>query len=95
MSGVDFKTDDGIIHKIRKGSSEAIRTFVQNNNGFYPQKIQDIVSELARQGATPLVVAEDNKVLGVIHLKDIVKGGIKQRFAELTENGYKNSNDYR
>ncbi len=87
MSGVDFKTEDGKIHRIRKGSSEAIRTFVQNNNGFYTQKIQDIVSECARQGATPLVVAEDKKVLGVIHLKDIVKGGIKQRFAELRKMG--------
>ncbi len=89
MSGVDFITDDGIFHHIRKGSSEAIRTFVQNSNGFYPQKIQDIVSMLARQGATPLVVAEDSKVLGVIHLKDIVKGGIKQRFAELRQMGIK------
>jgi K+-transporting ATPase ATPase B chain len=62
---------------------------VQNNNGFYTQKIQDIVSDLARQGATPLVVAEDNTVLGVIHLKDIVKGGIKQRFAELRKMGIK------
>jgi K+-transporting ATPase ATPase B chain len=89
MSGVDFKTADGKLHQIRKGASEAIRTFVQTNNGFYPQKIQDIVSDLARQGATPLVVAEDNRVLGVIHLKDIVKGGIKQRFAELRKMGIK------
>jgi len=87
MSGVDFKSDDGKIHRIRKGSSAAIRTFVQNNNGFYTQKIQDIVSECARQGATPLVVAEDNRVLGIVHLKDIVKGGIKQRFAELRKMG--------
>jgi K+-transporting ATPase ATPase B chain len=89
MSGVNFKTDDGKSHEIRKGSSEVIRTFVHNNNGFYPQKIQDTVSELARQGATPLVVAEDNKVLGVIHLKDIIKGGIKHRFAELRKMGIK------
>jgi K+-transporting ATPase ATPase B chain len=89
MSGVDFKTPDGNLHQIRKGSSEAIRKFVQNNNGFYPQKIIDIVSDLARQGATPLVVAEDNMVIGVIHLKDIVKGGIKQRFAELRRMGIK------
>jgi K+-transporting ATPase ATPase B chain len=89
MSGVDLKTDEGTIHKIRKGSSEAIRTFIQNNNGFYPQEIQNIVSGLARQGATPLVVAEDKKVLGVVHLKDIVKGGIKQRFAELRKMGIK------
>jgi potassium-transporting ATPase ATP-binding subunit len=84
---VDFKTHDGKVHQIRKGSSEAIRTFVQNNNGFYPQRILDIVTELARQGATPLVVAENERVLGVIHLKDIVKGGIKQRFAELRKMG--------
>jgi K+-transporting ATPase ATPase B chain len=89
MSGVDFTTNDGKLHHIRKGSSEAIRTFVQNSNGYYPQKVQDTVAELARQGATPLVVAEDNKVLGVIHLKDIVKGGIKQRFAELRKMGIK------
>jgi K+-transporting ATPase ATPase B chain len=89
MSGVDLKTDEGTTHRIRKGSSEAIRTFIQNNNGFYPQEIQNIVSEVARQGATPLVVAEDKKVLGVVHLKDIVKGGIKQRFAELRKMGIK------
>jgi K+-transporting ATPase ATPase B chain len=87
MSGVDLKSDDGTIKKIRKGSSEAIRTFVQNNNGYYTQKIQDIVTELSRQGATPLVVAKDNRVLGVIHLKDIIKGGIKQRFVELRKMG--------
>ncbi len=89
MSGVDIKGDEGTIQKIRKGSSDAIRTFIQNNNGFYPQEIQNIVSELARKGATPLVVAVDKKPLGVIHLKDIVKGGIKQRFAELRKMGIK------
>ncbi len=87
MSGVDITTEEGKMHQIRKGSAEAIRTFVQNNNGFYPQMIKDIVSDLARQGATPLVVAKDDKVLGVIHLKDVVKGGIKQRFAELRKMG--------
>ncbi len=89
MSGVDLKAEGGTIQKIRKGSSEAIRTFIQNNNGFYPQEIQNIVLELARKGATPLVVAEDKKALGVVHLKDIVKGGIKQRFAELRKMGIK------
>jgi len=87
MSGVDLRTNDEKLHQIRKGSSETIRTFILNNNGFFPQQIQDIVSDLARQGATPLVVAEDNKVLGVVHLKDIVKGSIKQRFAELRKMG--------
>jgi K+-transporting ATPase ATPase B chain len=87
MSGVDYKSADGKVHRIRKGSSEAIRTFILNNNGYFPEKIREIVAELSRQGATPLVVAEDDKVLGVIHLKDIVKGGIKQRFAELRKMG--------
>lgn len=85
--GVDLRDKNGTIRRIRKGSSEAIRTFMQNNNGYYTQEIQDIVTDLARQGATPLVVADDKRVLGVIHLKDIVKGGIKQRFAELRKMG--------
>jgi K+-transporting ATPase ATPase B chain len=89
MSGVDLIAEGGTIQKIRKGSSEAIRTFIQNNNGFYPQEVQNIVLEVARKGATPLVVAEDKKALGVVHLKDIVKGGIKQRFAELRKMGIK------
>jgi potassium-transporting ATPase ATP-binding subunit len=87
MSGVDIRTNEGELHQIRKGSSDAIRTFVHDNNGFYSHNIQEIVSGLARQGATPLVVAENNRILGVIHLKDIVKGGIKQRFSELRKMG--------
>jgi K+-transporting ATPase ATPase B chain len=87
MSGVDLTADDGHVRHIRKGSAEAIKGFIHNNNGFFPQKIQDVVNDLARQGATPLVVCEDKRVLGVIHLKDIVKGGIKQRFAELRKMG--------
>jgi potassium-transporting ATPase ATP-binding subunit len=89
MSGLDYTSEDGKTHRIRKGASDEIRKFVQENNGFYPQKIQDIVSEIARQGATPLVVAENDRILGVIHLKDIVKGGIKQRFSELRKMGIK------
>ena len=83
MSGIDLKNPDGQLRSIRKGSSTAIRKFIENKNGFFPENVEDIVSELSRQGATPLVVAENNQVLGVIHLKDIVKGGIKQRFAQL------------
>jgi len=87
MSGVDLTDENGKIHQTRKGSSEAIRSFVQNNNGFFPKKMEEKVAELARMGATPLVVAEDNQVLGIIQLKDIVKGGIKQRFAQLRTMG--------
>ncbi len=83
MSGIDLKNPDGKIRSIRKGSSSAIKKFIENNNGFFPKNVEETVTELSRQGATPLVVAENNQVLGVIHLKDIVKGGIKQRFAQL------------
>ena len=87
MSGIDLKNPDGQLRSIRKGSSAAIRKFIENNNGFFPENVEEIVSDLSRQGATPLVVAENNQVLGVIHLKDIVKGGIKQRFAQLRKMG--------
>ena len=87
MSGVDLTDDKGVVHRIRKGSSEAIKSFVHNGNGFFPKKMEEKVAELAKMGATPLVVAEDNKVLGIIQLKDIVKGGIKQRFAQLRTMG--------
>lgn len=87
MSGIDLKNSDGQVRSIRKGSSTAIRKFIENNNGFFPKNVEETVSELSRQGATPLVVAENNQVLGVIHLKDIVKGGIKQRFAQLRKMG--------
>lgn len=86
MSGVDLKTN-GQLRSIRKGSAEAIRTFVLNNNGFFPRKLEETLEAISRQGATPLVVAENNKVLGIIHLKDIVKGGIKQRFMQLRNMG--------
>jgi len=87
MSGIDLKDPDGHIRSIRKGSSSAIRKFIENNNGYFPENVEEIVSGLSRQGATPLVVAENKQVLGVIHLKDIVKGGIKQRFAQLRKMG--------
>ena len=83
MSGLDFKNPDGQLRSIRKGSSNAIKKFIENNNGFFPKNVEETVTELSRQGATPLVVAENNQVMGVIHLKDIVKGGIKQRFSQL------------
>jgi K+-transporting ATPase ATPase B chain len=89
MSGIDIRKPDGQIRSIRKGASEAIRKFTESNNGFFPKKAEEIVSELSRQGSTPLVVAENEQVLGVIHLKDIVKGGIKQRFAQLRKMGIK------
>jgi K+-transporting ATPase ATPase B chain len=88
MSGVDI-TVNGKTQKIRKGSVEAIRSFILNNNGFFPENVEEKANELAQQGATPLIVARDSNVLGIIHLKDIVKGGIKERFAQLRKMGIK------
>ena len=84
MSGVDFGT-----RSIRKGAAEAIEDYVKKLGGSFPAAVRETVDGIAKQGATPLVVAEGSKVLGVIRLKDIVKGGIKERFAELREMGIK------
>ena len=85
MSGVDLQ--DG--RKIRKGSVDAIETHIQLLGGTLPENVRRVVDGIARGGGTPLVVAENNRVLGVIHLKDIVKGGMKERFAEMRRMGIK------
>ena len=85
MSGVDFA--DG--RQIRKGATEAIEEYVKNHNIAFPEDIRQNVETIAKKGGTPLVVAENNRVLGVVELKDIVKGGIKERFVELRRMGIK------
>ena len=84
MSGVDL---DG--REIRKGATESIDAYVRAKGGLFPADVRANVDLVARQGATPLVVAEGKNVLGVIQLKDIVKGGIKERFGELRKMGIK------
>jgi K+-transporting ATPase ATPase B chain len=82
MSGVNL---DGTI--IRKGATDAVRRFVEESGGRVPSEVDAAVDRIARDGGTPLVVARDNWTLGVIYLKDIVKGGIKERFDELRKMG--------
>jgi K+-transporting ATPase ATPase B chain len=84
MSGVNL---DGRI--IRKGSTDAIAAFLKENGGSLPDEVRVAVESVARSGGTPLVVAENRQALGVIHLKDIVKGGMKERFAQLRAMGIK------
>lgn len=84
MSGVNL---DG--RQIRKGAQDAIKAFVEEQGGQFPQQVQRAVDAIARRGGTPLVVAEGAHVLGAIELKDIVKGGIQERFAELRQMGIK------
>lgn len=85
MSGVDLP--DGRI--LRKGATDAIRKLVTGNGGEYPQETDRLVERFAKNGATPLVVAEGSRVLGVIALSDVIKSGIKERFAKLREMGVK------
>ena len=82
MSGVDL---DG--RQIRKGAGDAIERYVAGNGGAASPELRTIVDRIARSGGTPLVVAERNRALGVIHLKDIVKGGIREKFADLRAMG--------
>jgi K+-transporting ATPase ATPase B chain len=84
MSGVDLGR-----RQIRKGAAEAIEAYVRDQGGAFPPEVRTAVDAIATRGATPLVVAEGVRVLGVIELKDIVKGGIKERFAELRRMGIK------
>ncbi|WP_410498525.1 potassium-transporting ATPase subunit KdpB [Chitinibacter sp. S2-10] len=84
MSGVNYDQ-----REIRKGAAEAIRRYVIDAGGVFPEEVSRQADEVARRGATPLLVAENHRVLGVIELKDIVKGGIKERFAELRSMGIK------
>lgn len=75
--------------QIRKGAPSAIDTYIQQTGGKIPDDVQANIEVISRQGGTALVVAEQNKVLGVIHLKDVIKGGIRERFAQLRKMGIK------
>lgn len=87
MSGVDVDQDGGTVSSIRKGAAESIEAWVAERGGIYPDSVRRDVERISQSGGTPLVVVEDAEVLGTIHLKDVVKGGIKERFAQLREMG--------
>lgn len=85
MSGVDLPHG----RQLRKGAADAIGRHVESLGGSFPAALRTAVDDVARRGSTPLVVADGTRVLGVVELKDIVKGGIKERFAELRRMGIK------
>jgi potassium-transporting ATPase ATP-binding subunit len=103
MSGIDLITEraalavaaggrsygDSDVREIRKGAAEAIAAWIVGKGGTVPPELTAIVQRVARAGGTPLVVADGRRALGVIHLKDIVKGGIRERFAHLRAMGIK------
>jgi K+-transporting ATPase ATPase B chain len=84
MSGIDIGS-----RTIRKGAADTVRQYVASLGQPYPNEIARSVDDIARRGSTPLVVVDDGRVMGVVELKDIVKGGIKERFAELRRMGIK------
>lgn len=84
MSGVNF---DG--HEIRKGAADSLKEYVELKGGIYSHECDSAVKLIANQGGTPLVVARDHHILGVIHLKDIIKSGVKEKFADLRKMGIK------
>ena len=89
MSGLDLPSagPGHAARAIRKGAAESVRAWVEAQGGTFPAAVTASVQDIARQGGTPLVVAENREVLGVIFLKDVVKGGIKERFARLRTMG--------
>ncbi len=87
MSGVDFAQEGAPARSIRKGAAANVRAWVESQGGSYPDPMSAAVDDISRKGGTPLVVAEGRQTLGVIFLKDVVKGGIKERFAQLRAMG--------
>lgn len=84
MSGVDFGG-----HEIRKGAADAVKAYVESHGGTYSAQCAGFVEDVSRAGGTPLLVARDHRILGVVYLKDIVKQGIKENFADLRTMGIK------
>lgn len=84
MSGIDYRGDE-----IRKGAADTMKKYVQSKNEVYPPECDTIVDKIARAGGTPLVVVKNNRVMGVVYLKDIVKNGVKDKFADMRKMGIK------
>lgn len=88
MSGIDFLDGKGIvIRSIRKGAAESIKKNIETHGGLYPSELNEAIKIISNNGGTPLIVSDNNKIVGIIHLKDVVKGGIKERFAEIRRMG--------
>ncbi|WP_300751120.1 potassium-transporting ATPase subunit KdpB [Janthinobacterium sp.] len=90
MSGVDIPgADEHTVREVRKGAADSVRKYVEALGQPYPEEVARAVDDISRRGSTPLVVVDDGRIMGAVELKDIVKGGIKERFAELRRMGIK------
>lgn len=84
MSGIDYRGDE-----IRKGAADTMKKYVQSKGENYPVECDEIVDKIARAGGTPLVVVKNDRVMGVVYLKDIVKNGVKEKFTDMRKMGIK------
>lgn len=84
MSGVNYEGNE-----IRKGAADSVRTYVEAAGGVFSQECDEVVERIAKAGGTPLVVTKNSRVLGVVYLKDIIKSGVKEKFADLRKMGIK------
>lgn len=84
MSGVNYEGNE-----IRKGAADSVRTYVEAAGGVFSQECDEVVERIAKAGGTPLVVTKNCRVLGVVYLKDIIKSGVKEKFADLRRTGIK------
>lgn len=88
MSGIDYTdSHNNVIKIIRKGASDAIRKHIESLGGEYPEGLSEAIENISKMGGTPLLVSENKTILGIIYLKDVIKGGIKERFAEMRRMG--------
>lgn len=88
MSGIDFTDETGrVVRCVRKGAVNAIKAHIANISGKFPEQLDAAILQIANKGGTPLLVSDDHKIVGIIHLKDIIKGGIKERFDEMRRMG--------
>lgn len=88
ISGVDFlDAQGGVVRRVRKGAVDAVKAHVVLLGGKYPESLDKAVISIAQSGGTPLLVSDEDKIVGIIHLKDVVKGGIKERFSEMRKMG--------
>lgn len=88
MSGIDFTSGQGkVVRSIRKGSVDAIHKYIEEHGGAYPAQLDAASQSIANKGGTPLLVCDGNMIVGIIHLKDVIKGGIQEKFAELRNMG--------
>ncbi|HXF28980.1 MAG TPA: potassium-transporting ATPase subunit KdpB, partial [Chlamydiales bacterium] len=88
MSGIDFlDAKKQVIRQVRKGAPDAIRKHVESLGGQFNEQITPVIHAISNKGGTPLLVSDNNAIIGIIHLKDVIKGGIKERFHEMRKMG--------